>query len=75
MGVEKKRAADYTLAQNIRALGQYKRARSIGIYLARDGEPALDAVIETANRQGKHLFAPVLFGDDMGFARLYWPSC
>jgi len=58
------------LAQHIRALGVYKAAHRIAIFLAFDGEPRLQQLLNTAIGQGKQLFAPVIRADSMHFAAL-----
>ncbi len=67
---EARLAANRALVRNVRSLSQFRSARAIGVYFACDGEPALDALIAEASRRGKRLYAPVLSGGDMNFARL-----
>lgn len=62
-------AADQALVSNILALRQYARARAIAVYCAFDGEPALDEFVADACRRGKRVYAPVLSGAGMRFAR------
>jgi 5-formyltetrahydrofolate cyclo-ligase len=48
----------------------FRRAHRVALFLAFDGEPSLAAVVRAAQRQGKELYAPVLTGGRMRFARL-----
>lgn len=67
---EQKAAADRAICRRIQTLGAYRKARSIAVYLAFDGEPSLKALADAAARHGKQLFAPVLLREGMRFARL-----
>lgn len=50
-------------------MGAYRQARRIAVFLAFDGEPALDRLIDDAVARRKHLYLPVLRGLDMHFER------
>jgi 5-formyltetrahydrofolate cyclo-ligase len=63
-------AADRSIAGHIHRLPAYRRARRIAIFLAFDGEPSLAALIESAARNGKRLYAPVITRSRMRFAEL-----
>jgi 5-formyltetrahydrofolate cyclo-ligase len=62
--------ADRAICRTIRALGAYRSARRLAVYLAFDGEPSLESLIRLACNQHKRLYAPVLQGSDMTFAPL-----
>jgi 5-formyltetrahydrofolate cyclo-ligase len=63
-------AADRAIANHIRRLGAYRTARRIAVFLAFDGEPSLAALMESAARSGKRLYAPVITRSRMRFAEL-----
>jgi len=63
-------AADRSITGHIRRLDVYRAARKIALFLAFDGEPSLDALIESASRSGKRLYAPVITRARMRFAEL-----
>ncbi len=63
-------AADRAICSQIRKLAVFRRARRVALFLAFDGEPALDSVIQAAARAGKRLYAPVLTRSRMRFAEL-----
>ncbi|MBN1239846.1 MAG: 5-formyltetrahydrofolate cyclo-ligase [Gammaproteobacteria bacterium] len=63
-------AADRAICRRIQSLGAYRRARTIAVYLAFDGEPSLKRLVDAAARHGKRVFAPVLLRDGMRFAPL-----
>ena len=63
-------AADRAIAARIRSLDVFRRARRIAVFMAFDGEPALDGLIEDAARAGKQVYAPVITRRAMTFARL-----
>jgi len=62
--------ADRSIAGHIRRLPAYRSARRIAIFLAFDGEPSLAALLESAARSGKRLYAPVITRARMRFAEL-----
>jgi 5-formyltetrahydrofolate cyclo-ligase len=62
--------ADRAIVANIKALPEYRRARHIALFLAFDGEPSLRALLDTARRQPKRFYVPVLRGKTMTFAEL-----
>ena len=61
---------DRSIHTHIRALPEFRRAQHVALFLAFDGEPSLEALIDTARRQGKHLYVPVLRGQTMTFREL-----
>jgi 5-formyltetrahydrofolate cyclo-ligase len=63
-------AADRSIAGHIRRLPAYRSARRIALFLAFDGEPSLAALVESAARSGKRLYAPVITRSRMRFAEL-----
>lgn len=63
-------AADRSIAAQIRRLDVYRSARRVALFLAFDGEPSLAALIESAARSGKRLYAPVITRSRMTFAEL-----
>ena len=62
--------ADQAIHAHIRSLPQYRRARSVALFLAFDGEPSLGPLVEAARRHRKQLYVPVLRGMTMRFAQL-----
>lgn len=70
LDVHERIAAQRALIRAIRSLSTFRRARRIGVYLAFDGEPNLDALIRAALKSRKQLFVPVLRGLEMYFAPL-----
>lgn len=54
--------------RRILGLGVYRQARTIAVYHAFDGEPALTRVAEDAARHGKRVYAPVIVRQHMYFA-------
>jgi len=65
-----KTRAELLLARRLWRLGQTQRAQHISIYLAVDGEISLEGFMKRAARRNKHLYAPVLRGDNLRFAAL-----
>ena len=63
-------AADRAIAASILRLDVFRRARRIAIFLAFDGEPTLESVIDAAARGGKQVYAPVITRARMHFAEL-----
>jgi len=63
-------AADRAIAASIRRLGVFRGARRIAVFLAFDGEPTLQRLIEAAARAGKRVYAPVITRSRMRFAEL-----
>jgi 5-formyltetrahydrofolate cyclo-ligase len=55
---------------HLRRLPEFRRAQRVALYLAFDGEPSLGSLIDTARRQRKQLYVPVLRGLTMTFAEL-----
>lgn len=70
LGVHERVAAQKALVRAIRPLAAFRKARRVGVYLAFDGEPDLDALIRAALKSRKQLFVPVLRGLQMFFAPL-----
>ena len=62
--------ADRAILAHLRHLPEYRRARRVALFLAFDGEPSLAPLVETARRQRKRLYVPVLRGLTMRFAEL-----
>jgi len=62
--------ADRAIYAQLRHLPEYRRARSVALFLAFDGEPSLAALVASARRQRKRLYVPVLHGLTMTFAEL-----
>jgi len=67
---EERAAADKIITARIRALPEYRAARRIAVFLAFDGEPSLTALIRAAQREGKHVYAPIITRTRMRFAEL-----
>jgi 5-formyltetrahydrofolate cyclo-ligase len=63
-------AADRAIHAHLRALPEFRRARRIASFLAFDGEPSLTPVIDSARKQRKHVYVPVLRGLTMTFAEV-----
>jgi 5-formyltetrahydrofolate cyclo-ligase len=61
---------DRTIHTHIRSLPEFRRAQHVALFLAFDGEPSLGSLIETARRQRKRLYVPVLRGLTMTFREL-----
>ena len=70
MPPDERAAADRAIAAQIRRLDVFRRARRIAVFLAFDGEPALDRLFEDAARAGKRIYAPVITRTRMCFAEL-----
>jgi 5-formyltetrahydrofolate cyclo-ligase len=62
--------ADRAIHVHLRSLPEYRRARRIALFMAFDGEPSLEPLVEAARRQRKQLYVPVLRGLTMRFAEL-----
>jgi len=62
--------ADRAIHAHLRSLPEYRRARRIALFLAFDGEPSLEPLVQAARRQRKRLYVPVLRGLTMRFAEL-----
>ena len=62
--------ADRAIRAHIRSLPEYRRARHVALFLAFDGEPSLEDLVDAARRQRKQLYVPVLRGMTMKFAEL-----
>jgi 5-formyltetrahydrofolate cyclo-ligase len=62
--------ADRQIVGHIRSLPEFRRARSIALFLAFDGEPSLTGVVAAAAARGKRVYAPVLTAERMHFAQL-----
>jgi len=62
--------ADRAIHAQIRSLPEYRRARSVALFLAFDGEPSLGSLVDAARRHRKRLYVPVLRGMTMRFAEL-----
>ena len=62
--------ADRAIYAQIRSLPEYRRARHVALFLAFDGEPSLEDLVDAARRHRKQLYVPVLRGMTMRFAEL-----
>ena len=62
--------ADRAIHANIRRLPEFRRARRVAVFLAFDGEPSLEPLLNAARLRGKRLYAPVLDGMRMTFREL-----
>jgi 5-formyltetrahydrofolate cyclo-ligase len=62
--------ADLQIVSHVRSLPEFRRARSVALFLAFDGEPSLTGVIAAAAARGKRVYAPVLTAERMHFAEL-----
>ena len=62
--------ADRAIHSHLRHMPEYRRARRVALFLAFDGEPTLAPLVESARRQRKRLYVPVLRGLTMRFAEL-----
>ena len=58
VSAEERRAAERRITATLRRLGFAGRGRRIAVYLARDGEVDLSALIRAARRSGARLYAP-----------------
>ena len=63
-------AADRAIAASLMRLDVFRSARRIAVFLAFDGEPTLEGIIEAAARAGKRVYAPVITRSRMLFAEL-----
>jgi 5-formyltetrahydrofolate cyclo-ligase len=70
LGEEQRAAADNAICRNISALGAYRQARTLAVFMAFDGEPSLARLASAAAKQGKRVYAPVLLRRGMCFAPL-----
>jgi 5-formyltetrahydrofolate cyclo-ligase len=70
LGAEARAAKNRAIVRHIQNLGAYRSARRIALFLAFDGEPSLDRLVESAARAGKRLYAPVITRTQMRFAEL-----
>ena len=62
--------ADRAITGYILRLGVYRSARRIALFLAFDGEPSLERLMEHAARTRKRLYVPVITRSRMRFAEL-----
>jgi 5-formyltetrahydrofolate cyclo-ligase len=65
---EQRAAAERAICRRVQNLGAYRKARTLAVYLAFDGEPSLRHVVDAALRHGKRVYAPVLMKQGMRFA-------
>ncbi|MGI9258194.1 MAG: 5-formyltetrahydrofolate cyclo-ligase [Gammaproteobacteria bacterium] len=65
-----RRHAEQRVAHCLRHLPAMRRARHVSVYLAVNGELALDAFIARASSRAIQLYAPVLNGDELRFGLL-----
>jgi 5-formyltetrahydrofolate cyclo-ligase len=65
---DQRAAAERAICRRVQCLGAYRKARTLAVYLAFDGEPSLQRVVAAALRHNKRVFAPVLLKQGMRFA-------
>jgi 5-formyltetrahydrofolate cyclo-ligase len=65
--------ADRKILRRIVALPAFRAAHRLGVYFAFDGEPSLASLMSVAEKYGKALYAPVITGATMHFARIRGP--
>jgi 5-formyltetrahydrofolate cyclo-ligase len=65
--------ADREILRRIVALPAFRAAHRLGVYFAFDGEPSLASLMSVAEKSGKALYAPVITGTTMHFARIRGP--
>jgi len=65
-----RRTAQQQAGRRLRRLSPLWRARSVAIYLAVDGEADPGAITAGALTRGQRIYAPVLHGETLRFARL-----
>ncbi len=70
MPEEERVRASRAICRNVQSLGAYRAAKKVAIYLAFDGEPSLDGLIDDALARRKQVYVPVLDGLAMRFERL-----
>lgn len=68
LDAQQRSTGERSLYRRIVSLGAYRQARAISIYYAFDGEPSVARVVDTALRQGKRVYAPVVVGERLRFA-------
>ncbi len=67
---EQRRGAQLRAGRQLRRLAPVRRAGSLAVYLAVDGEADPAAVAASAFALGQRIYAPVLHGQTLRFARL-----
>ena len=70
LSAERRLAAQRQAARRLRRLSPLWRARSVAVYLAADGEADPAAIAAEALARGRRVYAPVLHGETLRFARL-----
>lgn len=70
LSAEQRRAAQQQTARRLRRLSPLWRAGSLAVYLAADGEADPAAIAARALARGQRIYAPVLHGETLRFARL-----
>lgn len=65
-----RRAAERAIAARVRALAAFAKARTVGVYFAFDGEPALEPLLTICRQLGKRIAAPVLDRRNLAFVCL-----
>ena len=69
-----RQTAQHLAARRLRRLSPLWRARSVAIYLAVDGEADPAPVATGAYARGQRIYAPVLLGETLRFARLTYDT-
>ena len=70
LSAQQRRAAQQQTARRLRGLSPLWRAGSLAVYLAADGEADPAAIAAGALARGQRVYAPVLHGETLRFARL-----
>lgn len=65
---EKRASGERTMCRRLLGLAVYRRARTLAVYYAFDGEPSIASVAAAAARHGKRVYAPVIVRQHMLFA-------
>ncbi len=71
---EQRQIAQHLAACRLRRLSPLWRARSVAVYLAADGEADPAPVATCAYARGQRVYAPVLLGETLRFARLAYDT-
>ena len=70
LSAEQRQSAQWQAAWRLQRLSPLRRARSLAVYLAVDGEADPAAIAVAALARGQRVYAPVLHGETLRFARL-----
>ena len=74
LSAEQRQIAQQQAACRLRRLSPLWRARSVAVYLAADGETDPAPVATCAFARGQRVYAPVLHGETLRFARLTYDT-